>query len=62
MYGPQGPWPDDVFDGCYVNYPDSDLVDWQYLYYKESYPRLQKAKREWDPCNVFHHHQSVELP
>ena len=61
MYGPKGPWPDDVFDGCYVNYPDSDLVDWQHLYYKESYPRLQKAKKEWDPHNVFHHHQSVEL-
>lgn len=62
MYGPQGPWPDDVFDGCYVNYPDSDLADWQYLYYKEGYPRLQKAKREWDPRNVFHHHQSIALP
>lgn len=62
MYGPRGPWPDDVFDGCYVNYCDSDLVDWQFLYYKESYPRLQRAKREWDPHNIFHHGQSIELP
>lgn len=61
MYGDRGPWPDETFDGCYVNYCDSDLQDWQYLYYKENYPRLQKAKREWDPLNVFHHHQSVEL-
>jgi FAD/FMN-containing dehydrogenase len=60
MYGPAGPRPDAVVDGCYVNYCDSDLVDWQHLYYKENYPRLQKAKREWDPHDVFHHQQSVQ--
>ena len=26
MYGPDGPLPDGVMDGCYVNYPDVDLV------------------------------------
>lgn len=62
MYGPRGPWPDDVLDGCYVNYCDSDLADWQHLYYKENYKRLQRAKREWDPHNIFHHGQSIELP
>lgn len=62
MYGDRGPWPDDVVDGCYVNYCDSDLRDWQYLYYKENYPRLQRAKAEWDPYNIFHHGQSIELP
>lgn len=62
MYGPRGPWPDDVFDGCYVNYCDSDLVYWQYLYYKENYPRLRRAKGEWDPHDIFHHQQSIELP
>lgn len=62
MYGPRGPLPDDTFDGCYVNYCDDDLVDWQYLYYKENYPRLQRAKAAWDPLNVFHHKQSIELP
>src|SRR5947199_10718007 len=25
MYGDRGPWPDETFDGCYVNYCDSDL-------------------------------------
>ena len=60
MYGPQGPWPDDTFDGCYVNYCDSDLKDWQVLYYKENYHRLRKAKTEWDPNNVFNHKQSIE--
>jgi FAD/FMN-containing dehydrogenase len=62
MYGERGPWPDETFDGCYVNYCDSDLADWQYLYYKENYPRLQKTKQEWDPHNVFHHGQSIQLP
>ena len=62
MYGPAGPVPDGLVDGCYVNYPDVDLVDWPYLYYKDDYPRLQRAKAEWDPHNVFNHQQSIELP
>ncbi|MDQ3850817.1 MAG: BBE domain-containing protein, partial [Actinomycetota bacterium] len=62
MYGPRGPVPDQRTDGCYVNYPDVDLVDWQHLYYKEDYAELQRAKARWDPRNVFHHRQSIELP
>jgi FAD/FMN-containing dehydrogenase len=62
MYGQAGPRPDGTMDGCYVNYPDMDLKDWQHLYYKESYPRLQRVKAIWDPLNVFRHGQSVELP
>jgi FAD/FMN-containing dehydrogenase len=62
MYGPAGPMPDRVMDGCYVNYPDTDLVDWETLYYKGGYRRLQRAKREWDPNNIFNHAQSVKLP
>jgi hypothetical protein len=62
MYGPAGPVPDGVMDGCYVNYPDVDLIDWQHLYYQGSYGRLQQAKAAWDPLDVFNHAQSVELP
>lgn len=62
MYGPEGPLPDDVMDGCYVNYPDSDLKDWPFLYYLESYPRLQQAKMLWDPLDKFNHQQSIKLP
>ena len=62
MYGPRGPYPDGTFDGCYVNYPDVDLQDWQYLYYKDGYPRLQRVKERLDPLDLFHHRQSIELP
>jgi FAD/FMN-containing dehydrogenase len=62
MYGPAGPVPDGVMDGCYVNYPDVDLPDWQHLYYQGNYPRLQQVKAAWDPLDVFRHAQSVELP
>lgn len=62
MYGRRGPRPDAVMDGCYVNYCDSDLDDWQHLYYKDNYPRLRRVKQQWDPRNVFHHDQSIELP
>ena len=62
MYGERGPVPDDVVDGCYVNYPDVDLEDWQHLYYKGNYARLQAVKQRWDPRNVFNHRQSIEPP
>jgi hypothetical protein len=61
MYGERGPQPDGTMDGCYVNYPDMDLKDWEYLYYLENYPRLQRVKAAWDPHDVFHHRQSVRV-
>jgi FAD/FMN-containing dehydrogenase len=62
MYGERGPYPDDIVDGTYVNFPDVDLKNWQYLYYKANYPRLQQVKKSSDPLNIFNHAQSVELP
>jgi hypothetical protein len=65
------PVPNDVTDGCFVNYPDTDLgdpewntsgTDWSTLYYKDNYPRLRQVKLRWDPLDVFHHAQSVRLP
>lgn len=62
---------DAVTDGCFVNYADSDLssreinrsgVPWSELYFKSNYKRLQAAKARWDPRNVFHHAQSIQLP
>ena len=65
------PVPDTTTDGCFINYPDTDLSDpahntsgipWHRLYYKDLYPRLQRVKAAWDPLDVFRHAQSVELP
>ncbi len=65
------PVPNAVTDGCYINYPDIDLsnpkynkssVPWHQLYYKDNYPRLQQAKAEWDPRNIFRHGQSIHPP
>ncbi|MFE7132830.1 FAD-dependent oxidoreductase [Streptomyces sp. NPDC057638] len=65
------PVPNQINDGCYINYPDKDLNDpvqnpsgipWSQLYYLGNYPRLQTAKQTWDPTNFFRHAQSVRLP
>jgi FAD/FMN-containing dehydrogenase len=60
MYGEGGPHPDGTMDGCFINYPDVDLEDWQYLYYKDNYQRLREAKSAADPLDVFRHAQSIE--
>ncbi|WP_370936491.1 FAD-binding oxidoreductase [Amycolatopsis sp. cg13] len=70
MYAETGgvPVPGEVTDGCYVNYPDADLSDpewnasgvpWHDLYFKGNYARLQRAKTQWDPEDVFRHRQSI---
>ncbi|WP_447002181.1 FAD-binding oxidoreductase [Saccharothrix isguenensis] len=65
------PVPNDITDGCFVNYADADIGDpalntsgvpWHQLYYKDNYPRLQRVKATWDPLNVFRHRQSIPLP
>ncbi len=48
-----------VTDGCFVNYCDTDLLDWPELYYKEGYRRLVAVKHAWDPLNPFRHAQSI---
>lgn len=62
MYADSGgePMPNDVQDGCYVNYCDVDLQNWPYLYYKDNYPKLQRVKTRLDPHNFFHHAQSIQ--
>lgn len=63
------PVPNDRTGGCYVNWPDPDLLDqewnrsgvpWSELYYGANYKKLQEVKRRWDPRQVFNHVLSVE--
>ena len=63
----------DTVDGCYYNYPDSELVNTEggletamYLYFKDNFKTnsrsLSKVKQNWDPGNYFNHPQSIPLP
>ncbi len=54
----------DRHEGCYINYPDSDMLKYDYwpqLYWGNGklYPFLQNVKKKYDPHNVFHHSMSV---
>jgi FAD/FMN-containing dehydrogenase len=58
------PYPGDRYDGCYINYPDKDMLAhpfWPQLYYGDQglYPFLQTVKRRYDPNNIFHHAMSI---
>ena len=63
------PVPNDRTGGCYINWPDPDLLEeewnrsgvpWSELYYGGNYKKLQEAKSRWDPHQVFNHALSVE--
>ena len=63
------PVPADRTGGCFINWPDPDLLDedwnqsgvpWSELYYGGNYTKLQEAKGRWDPHRVFKHVLSVE--
>ncbi|MGG2460882.1 FAD-dependent oxidoreductase [Streptomyces sp. RGM 3693] len=60
--------PEPVTDGCYINYPDTDLDDPEWntsgqpahrLYHGGNYERLRQTKTYWDPRDVFRHAQSI---
>jgi aclacinomycin oxidase len=61
----------DQTGGSFINHPDADHADpgqnhsdanWHQLYYGDHYERLQKVKAVVDPCNIFKHSLSVQLP
>jgi FAD/FMN-containing dehydrogenase len=56
------PFPGENYQGCYINYPDADMLEyayWPQLYYGPNYEFLQQVKRKYDPHNVFHHDMSI---
>ncbi|HJQ11404.1 MAG TPA: FAD-binding oxidoreductase [Gemmatimonadaceae bacterium] len=65
------PVPNDRYDGTLINHPDVDVADptwnasgvpWHTMYFQGNYPRLQRAKAQYDPRNVFHHALAIRLP
>jgi len=63
---PGVPYPGDKYEGCYINYPDKDMLAypyWPQLYYGagDLYPFLQEVKRKYDPNNIFHHAMSIRV-
>ena len=61
------PYPGERYEGCYINYPDADMLAhpfWPQLYYGDSglYAFLQDVKRRYDPNNIFHHAMSIRPP
>jgi FAD/FMN-containing dehydrogenase len=56
------PFPGQNYQGCYINYPDKDMLDyayWPQLYYGPNHEFLQQVKKKYDPNNVFHHAMSI---
>lgn len=49
-------------DRAYINFLDADLDNWERLYYRDNYSRLQSVKKEYDPTNCFRFKQSTRLP
>jgi hypothetical protein len=58
------PYWNDRYEGCYINYPDRDMLAypfWPELYYGEAglVPVLKEVKKRYDPNNIFHHAMSI---
>ncbi len=47
--------------GAYRNYCDSMIADWPIAYFGVNLSRLKKAKRMYDPENLFHFEQSIPI-
>ncbi|MEP0920004.1 FAD-binding oxidoreductase [Leptolyngbya sp. DQ-M1] len=48
-----------VTGGCYVNYCDRSIKNWQTAYYGSNWQRLKQVKQQYDPGNFFSFEQSI---
>jgi FAD/FMN-containing dehydrogenase len=48
-----------VTGGCYVNYCDLTLKNWQSAYYGSNRQRMKQVKQQYDPGNFFRFEQSI---
>lgn len=46
--------------GSFVNFPYSDLSDYEKDYYGENYKRLRDVRKKYDPLNVFSFEQGIK--
>lgn len=46
---------------CYQNFIDPNQRDYLHAYYGENLPALQKAKRSYDPTDLFRYRQSIPV-
>jgi FAD/FMN-containing dehydrogenase len=58
------PYWNDRYEGCYINYPDKDMLAypfWPELYYGEGglVSLLKDVKQRYDPNNIFHNSMSI---
>ncbi|RXH56303.1 FAD-dependent oxidoreductase [Granulicella sibirica] len=58
------PYPNEFYEGCYINYPDVDMMRypfWSEVYYGKGdlYGFLQGVKKKYDPNNIFHNAMSI---
>ena len=45
--------------GSYVNFPNSDLINYQHAYWGGNVTALRRVKQRYDPCNLFRFPQSI---
>lgn len=48
-----------VTGGCYLNYCDRDVKNWQTAYYGNNWQKLKQVKQKFDPTNFFQFEQSI---
>ena len=49
-----------ITKGSFVNFPFSDLSDYEKEYYGDNYKRLRDVRKKYDPLNIFSFEQGIK--